>query len=538
MTSSSIWKKLSDHANNMKYFIMADEFKTQPQRTDKMSLSLNGLHLDFSKNIINAETLNLFSQLCEQIQLREKINAMFEGKKINYTEKRRVLHTALRTDLSREFLADNENISKKVKNSLDNMFKVSNQILEGEWLNENGKTIENIVNIGIGGSDLGPHMVCEALKPFCTGKVNCFFVSNVDGTHLVETIKHLSADRTLFIIASKTFTTLETLSNAHQAKEWLLSNGVKDVSKHMIAVSSAPQKAKDFGINTCLEMFDWVGGRYSLWSTIGLSIALYIGPKNFQRLLEGARCMDEHFRQSAWQENMPVIMACLGLWYQQYFDAQSYAVIPYYQYLHLFCDFLQQLDMESNGKFVNKRGDIVAHHTGPIIWGGLGTNSQHAFHQLLHQGTHFIPVDFIACIKSHNSLGMQNAMLYANCLSQSQALLLGKSKTQALQECLDAGMNDTQAELIAKHKMMPGNRPSNTIVMQDCDPFTLGMLIALYEHKVFVQAALWDINAFDQWGVELGKQITKDLLPILTDGKDIADNCDASTRNLLKRFLA
>ena len=536
--SSEIWAQLEKAQQHLSSFNLAQAFKEDKQRASTMTLSLPGLHLDYSKNIVDNNALGLLCQLCDSIDLRQAIDDMFTGKKINNSEGRAVLHTALRAEHNQPLLVDDIDIHQQIQSAFDKMFKLCDDILQGEWVNEKGKRIENIVNIGIGGSDLGPHMVCEALKPFSQDKVSCYFVSNVDATHLVETLKHLTAEKTLFIIASKTFTTLETLSNATQAKEWLLSNGVKDVGRHMIAVTSAPNKAKDFGVKHCLEMFNWVGGRYSLWSTIGFSIALSIGVQNFKKLLNGAKAMDEHFRSAPWQENMPVIMALLGVWYRNFFAAESYAVIPYNQYLHLFCDFLQQLDMESNGKSIHQDGHAVDLDTGPIIWGGLGTNSQHAFHQLLHQGTSFIPVDFIATVKTHNPLGRQNAMLYANCLSQSQALMVGKSEEQAYQECMDAGMNESQAHFIAKHKTMPGNRPSNTLVMQDCDPYTLGMLIALYEHKVFVQGKIWHINSFDQWGVELGKQITKSLLPILEGDKTIDQEMDGSTQQLIRFFMA
>lgn len=535
LKNTSAWQALERHYAQMQNTNLRQLFADNPQRFNQFSLQFEHLLLDYSKNLITQDTLQLLVALAEQSQLKRKINAMFAGEKINLTENRAVCHTALRADLSKPLMVDDIDIHQQISKSLEKMMKLSDAILQEKWLGDTGKRITDVVNLGIGGSDLGPHMVCHALKPFSLDKVRCHFVSNVDGTHLAETIQHLNPDRTLFIVASKTFTTIETLSNAVQAKHWLLSHNIKNIHKHFIALTSAPDKAKAFGIEETLEMYEWVGGRYSLWSSIGFSIMLLIGSKHFKELLLGARAMDQHFTTAPFEKNMPVILALLGIWYHNFFGASSYAVIPYNQYLTYFCDFLQQLDMESNGKSVTQSGEMVDYKTGPIVWGGLGTNSQHAFHQLLHQGTELIPVDFIATVKTHNPLGQQNKILYANCLSQSQALMTGKTLEEATNELIDRGMNEQKAKCLAPHKMMPGNRPSNTLVLEDLNPYTLGSLIALYEHKVFVQGVIWDIHSFDQWGVELGKKLANQLLPIMQQHAP-ADTLDSSTKGLLTFF--
>lgn len=521
--SSTIWQTLTSHQETIAKTTLNALFQENPNRFEAFSLNVGEVFLDYSKNLLTHKTLKLLTQLCDEVNLTEKIQALFSGEKINTTENRSVLHTALREDASTPLNVNENDVRQAIQAANEKMFALANKILSGDWTSEHGKKITDVVNLGIGGSDLGPHMVCEALKPFSQAIVNCHFVSNVDGTHLAETLKCLNPETTLFIVASKTFTTIETLSNAMQAKNWLLSHGIKAVDKHFVAITTAIEKAAAFGIKHCLAMYDWVGGRYSLWSTIGFSIVLSIGVKNFQQLLAGANAMDEHFKTAPFEKNMPVIMALLGIWYNNFFGATTYAVIPYNQYLRLFCDYLQQLDMESNGKSVTKSGETVTYNTGPIIWGGLGSNSQHAFHQLLHQGTQLIPVDFIATTKSHNPLGQQNAILYANCLAQSQALMLGRTFKEATP--------------LSKHKTMPGNRPSNTLVLNDLNPFNLGSLIALYEQKVFVQGCIWGVNSFDQWGVELGKQIAKSLLPILQDNGD-ASTLDASTKGLIQLATA
>lgn len=535
INTSPAWQALTAHQRDMAKIHLKTLFQTDPQRFDRFSLNVENILLDYSKNIINDETLALLFQLWETAGLSTQTQALFSGEKINNTERRSVLHTALRADLSKPLVLDQEDIHGKVKTALEEMLTLASDILSGEWTNEHGQHMTDVVNIGIGGSDLGPHFVCEALKPFQQGQLNCHFVSNVDGTHLAETLKTLNPATTLFIVASKTFTTIETLSNAIEAKTWLLSNGVTEISKHFVAVTTAIQKASEFGIKHCLKMYDWVGGRYSLWSTIGFSIVLAIGEKNFKLLLAGAQAIDQHFKTAPFRQNMPVIMAMLGIWYHNFFKAETHAVIAYNQYLDLFCDYLQQLDMESNGKRLTKQGEVVTYSTGPIIWGGLGTNSQHAFHQLLHQGTHLIPVDFIATLKTHNPLGQQQAILYANCLSQSQALMIGKTIEEAKAELTNIRLHAETLEFLARHKEMPGNRPSNTLVLKDLDPRTLGSLIALYEHKVFVQGVIWDINSFDQWGVELGKQLANKLLPIL-QGQTVDDSLDSSTKGLANLF--
>jgi glucose-6-phosphate isomerase len=463
---------------------------------------------------------------------------VFKGERINQTENRAVLHTALRNRANTPVLVDGEDVMPAVNQVLAQMESFSNRLLSGEWKGSTGKPITDIVNIGIGGSDLGPLMVCEALRPY-HGRIRPHFVSNIDGTHLAETLKKVSADTTLFIIASKTFTTQETMTNAESAKKWFLeqTNGQGDVARHFVAVSTNATAVKAFGIDTAnmFEFWDWVGGRYSLWSAIGLPIACTIGFPHFVALLEGAHAMDEHFRTAPLAQNLPVVLALIGIWYVNFFDAASEAILPYDQYLHRFAAYFQQGNMESNGKSTDRNGQHVLYHTGPIIWGEPGTNGQHAFYQLIHQGTHLIPCDFIAPAISHNPLGDHHEKLMSNFFAQTEALMIGKSQNEVEAELKKAGMSEEQIEFQAPFRVFNGNRPTNSIVFRQLTPRTLGSLIAMYEHKIFVQGVIWNVFSFDQWGVELGKVLAKKILPELQQPGEVSSH-DGSTNGLINYF--
>jgi len=523
INQSPIWQKLNNHYQQIVNIHMRDLFKEDPNRADKFSITLGDVFFDYSKNRITTDTINLLCELAKEIDLSKHIEQMFSGQIINTTEQRAVLHTALRNPQSAPILVNGEDIMPEVRMSLNKMLESAENIRQGKWT--------DIVNIGIGGSDLGPAMATNALIPYAANHIKCHFVSNVDGTHISETLKYLNPETTLFIIASKTFTTQETLCNANTAKEWLLQKAKAKniIQNHLIAVTAKPQNAIEFGIdkNNIFPFWDWVGGRYSLWSAIGLSIAIAIGAENFQQFLAGAHTMDEHFRHTPFVKNIPIIMALLGIWNINFFNTKTHAILPYDQYLHLLPAYLQQLEMESNGKHVDINGDSVDYATDPIIWGSVGTNGQHAFHQLLMQGTQTVPADFILPLHSHNPIGQHHTLLYANCLAQSQALMQGRTEQQVI--------NENTAKELAPHKVIPGNVPSNTILINKITPYTLGSLIALYEHKVFVQGIVWGINSFDQWGVELGKQLAKNITPNLQDPQNIGD-FDSSTRGLIKRY--
>ncbi|MDF2941043.1 MAG: glucose-6-phosphate isomerase [Gammaproteobacteria bacterium] len=539
MQPSAICEKLEQHKQSIEKQTMRELFKTEPTRAEHYSMEAAGLYLDYSKNRINDQTLALLSELAEESGLRSKIDAMFNGEKINLTEKRAVLHTALRNRSNRSVVIEGQDVMPLIHKQLQKIQGLVEAIHSGKWLGYSGKAIKDVVNIGIGGSDLGPKMMVSALSPYHTRHVNCHFVSNVDGTDIAETLKNLNPETTLFIVASKSFTTQETLMNALTARKWLLDKAHDEAAtaKHFVAISSKPDKAKAFGINpeNCFEMWDWVGGRYSLWSSIGLPIALAIGMEHFIELLEGAHAMDEHFKTAELPHNMPVILALLGIWYNNFFNAHSYAILPYDDYLEYLPAYLQQADMESNGKSVTIEGKPVTYATGPIIWGGAGTNGQHAFHQLLHQGTPLVPVDFIVPLKSHNPIGEHHAALFANCLAQSQAFMQGKTLEEAYQELLKQGMPENEAKALAPHKVIAGNKPNNMIVAEQFTPKTIGALVALYEHKIFVQSVIWNINAFDQWGVELGKQLGEPILASLLN-KNNNHQYDGSTESLIARF--
>jgi len=518
---------------------MHDLFAADPQRFAKYSLVFKDTLLDYSKNRITEETLSLLFALARQADLKTWVERMFSGEKINVTEHRAVLHVALRNRSNRPVLVNGVDVMPEVNRVLAQMKAFTESVRSGDWKGYTGKTITDIVNIGIGGSDLGPVMVCEALRPYAKPGLRAHFVSNVDGTHIAETLKRLTPETTLFIIASKTFTTQETLTNAHAARAWFLKAARDEttVAKHFVAVSTNGKEVAKFGIDTrnMFAFWDWVGGRYSLWSAIGLPIALYIGMDNFEELLAGAHDMDEHFRSAPFEKNMPVILALLGIWYNNFFGAQTHAILPYDQYLHRFPAYFQQGDMESNGKSVTRDGEFVDYSTGPVIWGEPGTNGQHAFYQLLHQGTSLIPADFIAPIETHNPIGDHHRILLSNFFAQPEALMKGKTEHEARAELVQAGMSGAALEKLLPHKVFAGNKPSNSILLKKITPRSLGTLIALYEHKIFVQGVIWNINSFDQWGVELGKQLAQKILPELEGAAQVTSH-DSSTDGLINYY--
>ena len=539
LTQLSAWQALAQHKKRMRRYDMRTAFAEDAQRGARFSLSVGGVLLDYSKNKVTAETLGLLMQLAREAGVEALRTAMFAGKPINVTEHRAALHTALRNPSQDSLVVDDVNIMPQIRKVLERMRRFTESVHTGEWRGYTGKRITDIVNVGIGGSDLGPAMVCMALGPYAQADLQVHFVSNVDPGHLVTTLADLNPETTLFIVASKTFTTLETLANAHAARQWLLAklHDEAAVKRHFVALSTNTQSVQAFGIdaNNMFEFWDWVGGRYSLWSAIGLSIALAVGWKNFEALLAGAHAMDTHFVEAPLEQNMPVILGLIGLWYYNFWGAETCAILPYDQRLLLLPAFLQQLDMESNGKGVTRDNRPVNYSTGPIVWGAPGTNGQHAFFQLLHQGTRLIPADFMIAVENATPLKDQHDWLLANCLAQAEALLLGKTKTVARAELIAQGMSRNEANILAAHKVFTGNRPSNILLYQRLDPHTLGMLISLYEHKVFVQGAIWQINSFDQWGVELGKQLAPPIREALDPAKDLGKH-DNSTINLIQEI--
>lgn len=541
LTASPAWQALLAHQSQISNQTMREMFAADAGRFDRFSVQLDGLLFDYSKNRITDETLKLLLDLARQSGVGEWTARMFGGDKINTSESRAVLHTALRAPRDAEIVVDGNNVMPDVHRVLGHMRRFTEAVRGGAWRGHTGKPLRHIVNIGIGGSALGPLMVCEALKPYGHPEMQAHFVSNVDAADLVETLKKLDAESTLFIVSSKTFTTQETLTNARSARAWLVEQLGDEaaVAKHFCAVSTNLKATGQFGIepDNVFEFWDWVGGRYSLWSAIGLPIALYVGMDNFERLLGGAYRMDEHFRNAPFERNMPVILGMLGVWYGNFHGCGAYAVLPYDQSLHRLPAYLQQLEMESNGKCVDRQGQPVDYDTHFTVWGEPGTNGQHSFYQLIHQGTRIVPADFMAPIRSQNPLGEHHAMLLSNCLAQTEALMLGKTEAEARAELEAQGMSSEALETLLPFKLFPGNRPTNTFLYDLLDPHTLGMLIALYEHKIYVQSVVWNINAFDQWGVEYGKQLAGKLLPEL-QGKVELSAHDASTTNLLKRCLA
>ena len=539
LTSLASWKALQDHQKEIAPQHMRDLFAADPKRFDEFSIRLGDILLDYSKNRITTETVPLLLDLAHEVGLKDWIEKMFTGQKINSTENRAVLHIALRNRANTPIFVDGNDVMPDVNRVLGQMRQFSDKVRNGVWRGFSDKTITDIVNIGIGGSDLGPVMVTEALKPYGKSGLNVHFVSNVDGTQIVETLKSLNPETTLFVIASKTFTTQETLTNATTAKDWLLKVATSQsaVAKHFVALSTNADAVTQFGIDTknMFEFWDWVGGRYSLWSAIGLSIALFIGMDNFEELLTGAFEMDQHFRNEPFEKNIPVMLGLLGIWYNNFFGAETQAIIPYDQYLHRFAAYFQQGDMESNGKRVTKEGREVGYSTGPIIWGEPGTNGQHAFFQLIHQGTRLIPTDFLAPVESQNPIGEHHSILLSNFFAQTEALMKGRTEDEAKAELEASGIQGEALDRLLPHKIFPGNRPTNSIMVKKLTPRTLGSLLAMYEHKIFVQGIVWNINSFDQWGVELGKQLAKKILSEL-GGEQKATSHDASTNGLINYY--
>ncbi len=539
-TETKSYQYLTDHFIEISEKHLRDLFKEDPHRYEKFSVKFNEILLDYSKNRIDETTIALLIQLAKECGLKDAIEAMFTGEVINETEGRAVLHTALRNQWNEPVKVDGIDVMPEVNEVLRKMEQFSNSVISGEWKGYTGKTITDIVNIGIGGSDLGPVMVTEALKAY-KNHLNLHFVSNVDGTHIAETLKKVKAESTLFLIASKTFTTQETMANAHTARNWFLQEGASDsdVAKHFVALSTNEKAVAAFGIDTknMFGFWDWVGGRYSLWSAIGTSIALGIGFDNFKALLSGAHAMDRHFRETEFEENIPVILALLGIWYNNFFEAESQAILPYDQYMHRFAAYFQQGDMESNGKYIDRNGQRVNYETGPIIWGEPGTNGQHAFYQLIHQGTKLIPADFIAPAQSHNPVGTHHTLLLSNFFAQTEALMNGKTEDEVVAELKASGKPEEEVAALAPFKVFEGNRPTNSILVKKVSPETLGSLIAMYEHKIFVQGIIWNVFSFDQWGVELGKQLASKILPEL-QGKETVKTHDSSTNGLINQYKA
>ncbi|WP_457596421.1 glucose-6-phosphate isomerase [Hydrogenimonas sp.] len=540
-TTTRAWVRLEAHYEAKKSKHLRDWFAEDPERFARFSRSFDDeILLDFSKNRIDEGIFSDLMALAKEVELGAAIEAMFSGEKINRTEERAVLHTALRNRAGTPVFVDGENVMPKIEAVLKKMKNFCHRVHSGEWRGFTGKKITDIVNIGIGGSDLGPVMVTEALRHYKLEGIEPHFVSNVDGTHIAETFKRLDPETTLFLIASKTFTTQETMANAHTAREWLLKAACGDekaIAKHFVAMSTNVEGVEAFGIDKAhmFEFWDWVGGRYSLWSAIGLSIALTVGFDRFEELLDGAFAMDRHFRHTPFEENLPVILGMLGIWYGDFFGARSHALLPYDQYMHRLPAYMQQADMESNGKSTTRDGQRVHYQTGPIVWGEPGTNGQHAFYQLIHQGTELIPCDFIAPAQSLNPIGRHHAMLLANFFAQTEALAFGKRREEVEAELRAGGMDPDKAAALIPHKIFEGNRPTNSILLKKVTPWSLGALIALYEHKIFVQGIVWNIYSFDQWGVELGKHLAGKILPELENDEPIASH-DSSTNGLINRF--
>lgn len=540
-TQTAAWQALQKHFDEMKDVTIADLFAKDGDRFSKFSATFDDQMLvDYSKNRITEETLAKLQDLAKECDLAGAIKSMFSGEKINRTENRAVLHVALRNRSNTPILVDGKDVMPEVNAVLEKMKTFSEAIISGEWKGYTGKAITDVVNIGIGGSDLGPYMVTEALRPY-KNHLNMHFVSNVDGTHIAEVLKKVNPETTLFLVASKTFTTQETMTNAHSARDWFLkaAGDEKHVAKHFAALSTNAKAVGEFGIDTAnmFEFWDWVGGRYSLWSAIGLSIVLSIGFDNFVELLSGAHAMDKHFSTTPAEKNLPVLLALIGIWYNNFFGAETEAILPYDQYMHRFAAYFQQGNMESNGKYVDRNGHVVDYQTGPIIWGEPGTNGQHAFYQLIHQGTKMVPCDFIAPAITHNPLSDHHQKLLSNFFAQTEALAFGKSREVVEQEYRDQGKDPATLDYVVPFKVFEGNRPTNSILLREITPFSLGALIALYEHKIFTQGVILNIFTFDQWGVELGKQLANRILPELKDDKEISSH-DSSTNGLINRYKA
>ncbi|MCC6217384.1 MAG: glucose-6-phosphate isomerase [Polyangiaceae bacterium] len=542
LTETTAWKALAAHRREHDALHLRQLFAEDPRRFERFSTSVGGVLFDYSKHRVTERTRDLLLELAAERGLRRAIDAMFAGEKINVTEDRAVLHVALRNRGDRPILVDGADVMPLVNGVLGRMRDFSSRVRSGAWTGHGGRRLTDVVNLGIGGSDLGPVMVTEALKPYGRGGLRPHFVSNIDGTHLTETLRGLDPATTLFCVASKTFTTQETMTNARSARDWLLATlrEPSAVAKHFVALSTNARAVSEFGIDTAnmFEFWDWVGGRYSLWSAIGLPIALAIGMDHFEELLAGAHEADEHFRTTPFGENVPVLMGLLGVWYSGFFDAHTHAILPYDQYLHRFAAYFQQGDMESNGKGVTRSGEPISDYmTGPVVWGEPGTNGQHAFYQLIHQGTRLVPCDFLAPVVSHNPLGDHHRILLANFFAQTEALMRGKTPDEVRAELGRAGLPAQRIEALVPHRTFSGNRPTSSFLFDRLDPRTLGLLVALYEHKIFVQGVVWDVNSYDQWGVELGKQLANAILPEL-EGDTPVTTHDASTNGLIAHFKA
>ncbi len=538
-TQTKSWQQLTDHYKKIEPTHMKDLFAADPDRFKKFSFRFKDILVDCSKNRLTEETLNFLIGLADEAGVHEAVESMFKGEKINATENRAALHIALRNRTNTPIIVDGQDVMPEVNAVLRKIKTFSGRIITGEWRGYTGKKITDIVNIGIGGSDLGPVMVTEALRPYAQKGLSVHFISNIDGTHIMETLKGLSPETTLFMVASKTFTTQETMTNAFSARDWFLKHARKQVhvARHFVAISTNAEAVAAFGMDSdnMFIFWDWVGGRYSLWSAIGLSIACYIGFNNFNELLQGAHAMDQHFRSEPFEKNIPVLLALIGIWYLNFFGAQSEAILPYDQYMHRFPAYFQQANMESNGKSVDRNGHRLAYPSGPIIWGEPGTNGQHSFYQLIHQGTRFVPADFLAPAVSHNPLGDHHPILLSNFFAQTEALMNGKSGGEVMAELKQEGRSDDQIEKLTPYKIFDGNKPTNSILFRKLTPGTLGSLIAMYEHKIFVQGVIWNIFSFDQWGVELGKQLAKKIQPELADDRPVNTH-DGSTNGLINAF--
>lgn len=538
-TKTQAWAELTQHQKQIQHVKIKELFDSNQSRFDEFSLRFNDILIDFSKNLITKETLRILLDLANETDLKKNINAFFSGEKINETEHRAVMHTALRKLNHNPVFIDDIDVIPQINAAKEKIKEFSNRFGDFQLKGYSGQPLNTIINIGIGGSDLGPVMVTEALKPYQKNGITSYFVSNVDGSHLAEVLKKVNPEQTLFIVASKTFTTQETMANAQSAKDWLLSHSKNEnaTAMHFVALSTNIQKVTEFGIRNenIFEFWDWVGGRYSLWSSIGLSIACIIGYTNFEQLLQGAGKMDEHFYNEPFDKNIPVVLALIGIWYNNFWDAHSHAILPYDQYMHRFAAYFQQGDMESNGKSIDRNANKINYQTGPIIWGEPGTNGQHAFYQLIHQGTKLIPCDFIAPAISHHKLGQHHQLLLSNFFAQTQALMLGKSMEEVKNEMKQAGCTEAEINEMAAFKVFEGNKPTNSILAHQIDPKTLGALIAMYEHKIFVQGAIWNIFSFDQWGVELGKQLANKILPEL-HAKTKTTSFDSSTNGLINQY--
>ena len=532
VNKTKAWKKLAGHYKHIKNLEMRDLFESDPKRAEKFTLHLDNIWFDYSKNRITDRTIKHLIRLAQDCDVEAKIKAMFSGEKINFTEHRAVLHTALRNRSNQPIFVDGKDVMPDINRVLAKMKAFSEAVRLGKFVGHTGKKLTTIVNIGIGGSDLGPVMATEALRKYWAKDINCYFISNIDGTACAEVLNKADPETTLFIVSSKTFTTIETLTNARTCRKWLVDAlGEPAVSKHFVAISTNQKEVEKFGINpnNMFEFWDFVGGRYSMWSAIGLSIAIATGMDNFEKMLEGAYAMDKHFQEADLEHNIPVMMALLGIWYNNFFNIKRYAVIPYDQYLQYFPAYLQQLDMESNGKFIDAAGNIVTYSTGPVLFGGAGTNVQHSFFQLIHQGTDIVPCDFIIPAISHNEIGEHHEILVANVLAQGEALMRGKTEKEAATELTKAGKSKEEVKRLKRYKSFSGNRPSNTFLVKKVDPYTLGELVAMYEHKVFVQGIIWNINSYDQMGVELGKQLALNILPELSgNATGILHDCSTS----------